>query len=166
MRIQDIFGSLSSRWVIFTLVTWLAVSAVTVLNAAFYYRTQFLREQVTQVQREIDILSKKKAVWEQHKVEVDMVDKRLSMILADLLSASKQSGVHLTETKVALLDEQKNYAALPIEVKIMGTFNQIGIFVNSIEKNPRFRILEINLSTKGTEAKAIVGKVVTEFIVL
>jgi Tfp pilus assembly protein PilO len=161
MRIQDIFGSLSSRWVIFTLVTWLAVSAVTVLNAAFYYRTQFLREQVTQVQREIDILSKKKAVWEQH-----MVDKRLSMILADLLSASKQSGVHLTETKVALLDEQKNYAALPIEVKIMGTFNQIGIFVNSIEKNPRFRILEINLSTKGTEAKAIVGKVVTEFIVL
>lgn len=166
MRIQNIPGSLTNRWILLTIVAWLIVFTIVCTNAFTYLDGKEANDQIKRMQREIESLNKKKRAIEQNTIELDLSDKKLSMILSDLLQACRKSGANLAETKVGLLTENMNYECLPITVTINGDYNNIGTFVNLMEKNLRFRILEVNLSTKETESRSIVSRILAEFIVL
>jgi Tfp pilus assembly protein PilO len=166
MRIQDIFGSLANRWIAVTIIVWVITLAIATSNGWFYFETKLLCAKIDHTKHEIEVLSEKKRLLNQERVELEIEDKKLSMILTDLLTACKKSGVYLGETKVAHATEHEDYASLPITISIKGSYNQIGKFLNLIEKTLRFKVLEVGLSTKETKSQTIVGKIFVEFMVL
>lgn len=166
MRIQNIVNHLTNRWVLFILITW----SILILTAGsvfvYYFKNVTLKNQKIQLNEEIKILSEKRDCIDTEKERFNLKDKKLSAILADLLSASKKSGARLGETGIAELIEHETYQAFPVTISIKGNYNQIGRFVNLIEKNLRFKILEVNLSIKETKGAGIISKIEAEFIIL
>lgn len=125
-----------------------------------------MKEQVEKLSNEITLLSAKKNQIESSMDELNMKDKKLSVILNDLLSASKKSGVLLGETSIAELNEEENFRSLPLSISVKGNYNQIGKFINLLEKNMCFRINEVKLSTKEKKVRGIVCTIKAEFISL
>ena len=125
-----------------------------------------MKEQVEKLSNEITLLSAKKNQIESSMDELNMKDKKLSVILNDLLSARKKSGVLLGETSIAELNEEENFRSLPLSISVRGNYNQIGKSINLLEKNMCFRINEVKLSTKEKKVRGIVCTIKAEFISL
>jgi len=166
MRIRNITDALASRWVILTIIIWVGTIMVFGFVLAYSSKNENLRNEQIELNQEIQILSEKKNYVEAGKKNFTLEDKKLSIILADLLSAGKQSGVALGEMQIAELTEHDNYRALPITISMKGDFNQIGKFVNLVEKNLQFQILDINVSTKETKGIGIICKIRAEFLII
>ena len=166
MRIQNIINSLANRWVIFTLITWVILAVVIIFVFTNNWKSETLRNQKIELSREIEMLSEKKDYIEAGKEKLNLEDKKLSVILSDLLSASKKSGASLGETQIAEVIEHDNYRSLPVTISIKGNYNQIGKFINLLEKNLQFQIMEVNLSTKETKGKGIICTIKAEFVII
>jgi Tfp pilus assembly protein PilO len=166
MRIQDFYSNITSRWVILTLVTWtvLILTAGSVL--LFCTKTESMKKQKEKLDYEITLLAAKKDRIESNMSELNSEDRKLSVILNDLLKASKKSGALLGETSIAEINEEENFKSLPLSISVKGNYNQIGKFINLLEKNVCFRIREIKLSTKQKKVKGIICTIKAEFISL
>ncbi len=166
MRIQNIIRSLTSRWFVFTYIMWLILLLSIFYCGMYGYKYINLKHQRIQLNNEIKMLVEKKEYVQAKKEGLNLDDVRLSAILSDLLSVSKKSGARLGETEVSTLIERDNYKAFPVTISIKGSYNQIGRFVNLVEKNLRFEVQEVNLSTKETKGIGIVCEIKAEFIIL
>ncbi len=166
MRIQNIVNALTSRWIIFTIITWSIVILAGGSVFTYHRNKAALKHQRIQLLSEIETLSKKRDNISAGKEQFNFEDRKLSAILSDLLSASKESGACLGETEIEELVRHDNYQLLPVTITVKGDYNQIGKFVNLLEKNVRFKILEVNQSTKETKGSGIVCKIKAEFITL
>ena len=166
MRIQDFYSNMRSRWISLTIATWLVIMLIAGTVLLLYSRTESMKKQNIQLNTEIALLKEKKERIESSMNELNMEDKKLSAILNDLLCASKKSGAMLGETSIAELNEEESFNSLPLNISIKGNYNQIGKFINLLEKNMCFRINEIKLSTKEKKIKGIVCTIKAEFISL
>ena len=166
MRIQDFYSNLTSRWILLTIASWLVLILVAVTILLLYTRTESMKKQKIQLNTEIAQLAEKKDRIEASMNELNMEDKKLSAILNDLLIASKKSGALLGETSIAELNKEENFSSLPLNISVKGNYNQIGKFINLLEKNMCFRINEIKLSIKEKKIKGIVCTIKAEFISL
>ena len=166
MQIQDFYRNITSRWILLTLVTWVVLILTASTNLLLYSRTESMKKQNTQLNTEIALLKEKKERIESSMNELNVEDKKLSATLNDLLSASKKSGVLLGETSIAELNEDEDFSFLPLNISVKGNYNQIGKFINLLEKNMCFRINEIKLSTKEKKVKGIICTIKAEFISL
>lgn len=166
MRIQTIAKIITSRWIIFSVIAWATLMAIAVSVIVSYLHGESLRAQKIELTKEIEILTIKKNCIENEIQELDLEDKKLSMILADLLSASTISGASLGETQIANVIENEQYRALPVTISIKGTYNQIGRFVNLLEKNLQFKIVDVHLSTKETKGAGIIGTIKADFVII
>jgi len=166
MHIQNIVKSLNHRWAIYTILAGLVFIVLSVTGIIYYSRTSDLEIQKLALKQEIETLKKKKIELEKAKKSLNVEDKKLSMILTELLSASKKSGVNLGETEVGDFNDKENFRVLPITISVKGDFNQIGRFVNILEKNPRFQTKGINLSTKETKGIGIIGQIHVDYVFL
>lgn len=166
MRIHNIYSTLTNTWVILAIVTWLILILTAGSVLTFYSKAEILKSYKNQLNRDIAVLAEKKDRIESSMSKLNLEDKKLSAILTDLLSASKKSGARLGETSIAELSEQDDYKLLPVTISVKGNYNQIGKFINLVEKNLRFNVIEVNLSTKQTKGAGIICKIKAEFIIL
>ena len=166
MRIQDFYSNLRSRWISLTIATWFVLILLAGTNFLLYSRIEAMKAQKIQLDTDIALLKEKKERIEFSMNELNLEDKKLSAILNDLLSASKKSGALLGETSIAELNKEESFNSLPLNISVKGNYNQIGKFINLLEKNMCFRINEIKLSTKEKKIKGIVCTIKAEFISL
>ena len=166
MRIQDLYSNITSCWVIFTIAIWLVLILTAGSVLLFYTRTESMKKQKEKLNYEIILLAAKKDRIELSMSELNLADKKLSVILNDLLKASKKSGALLGETSIAEINEEENFKSLPLNISVKGNYNQIGKFINLLEKNMSFRIREVKLSTKEKKTKGIICTIKAEFISL
>jgi Tfp pilus assembly protein PilO len=166
MRIQDLYRNITSRWVLLIFATWLVLILTAGTILLLYAGTGSMNRQKEQLNNEIALLSAKKDRVESSMNELNMEDKKLSAILSDLLSASKKSGALLGETSIAELSKEETFKSLPLNISVKGNYNQVGKFINILEKNMCFRINEIKLSTKEKKLKGIICTIKAEFISL
>lgn len=166
MRIHNIYSTLASPWVILSIVTWLILILIAGSVLTFYGKAETLKSYKNQLNLDIAVFGEKKDRIESSMSKLNLEDKKLSAILTDLLNASKKSGARLGETSIAELSEQDDYKSLPVTISVKGNYNQIGKFINLVEKNLRFNVIEVNLSTKQTKGAGIICKIKAEFIIL
>ncbi len=166
MRIQDIISSLGNRWIIYLIATWAAILIFAILIIYYLGQNQLQQYQKVELSQAIEMLKEKKKLLDEGKKQVNLEDAKLSMILSDILTASSKSNVSLGQTEIAEVISRENYSAQPIIITAKGDYNQIGTFVNLLEKNLRFQILDVQLSTKESKAEGIVCRIKVEFVII
>ena len=164
MRVQDIGRILTKRWQILTVLLWVLMIAAGLVVFAVWNRTARINQNILAIQAEIAELEIRQQMIEQNQSEVQFEDKQLSALLSDLFGACKASQTRLGETAVLDPKDGEGYESIPISVSVRGTYNQIGRFVNRLEKANRFRIKELNLSSKDHKGLGILGKLKAEYI--
>jgi Tfp pilus assembly protein PilO len=167
MRVRNIIDYLASRWVILTIISWAIIIVMASNVISFHSQNETLGNQKVELTREIEILTQKKDYIEAGREQFKFLkDKKLSIILSDLLSASNKSGAMLGETEIGELISHDNYQSLPITISVKGSYNQIGTFINLFENNLQFQISDINLSTKESKGSGIICRIKAEFIII
>jgi Tfp pilus assembly protein PilO len=164
MRFQDIYHTIKNPVVIKIAAMWGLVGAVGIFSAFLWIKAIIIQDEHISLKQQIEILTKKRSFLESDSIEMQVEDIRLTMILVDLLEARKQSNIHLMEASVSDEVLSETYARMPLTVTLRGTYNQIGMFVNALEKKPRFKIIEVNLSTKQKKRSGIIGEIKADFI--
>lgn len=167
MRFQNKLGPLKNTWTLITVFSWLvAVGFIYWAARAYFYNIE-LQEQIHQMDQEIETMKRNLDNLEKTKHILSTGDEKLSAILANLTAASQESKVSLGEISIGEELPRESYRVLPITVQIMGTYNQIGNFINIIDRgDQRFQFWDLRLSTKDTKGKGIICKMSGEFIVL
>jgi len=167
MRIQDKYRDLINIWIIFIIISLSIVIGITYVVISSYSHTIALKNQCKTLNKEIEGLEENRIKVEDSKKQLNLGDERLSTILAILTSASKRSKASLGEISISEEIEREDYKVLPITLAIKGNYNQIGRFINTIErKDIRFQFWEIELSTKETMGRGIICKIKGEFVIL
>lgn len=167
MRFQNKLGPLKNTWTLITILSWLVAAGSVYWAARSYFYNIELQEQIRQMDREIETMKRNLDNLEKTKHILSDDDERLSAILANLTAASQKSKVSLGEISIGEELPRESYRVLPITVQIMGTYDQIGRFMNIIDRgDQRFRFWDVMLSTKEAKGRGIIGKLTGEFILL
>jgi Tfp pilus assembly protein PilO len=166
MHVQIIAKSLKSNWTIFAILIGLAIIIVSITGIMYYEKDVDLNNQQAVLKQEIEILKITQTELETVKKYLKIEDKKLSLVLTELLSAAKKSGVNLGETEIGDIGDKDNFRVMPVMISVKGDFNQIGRFINILEKNPRFQTKEIDMSTKETKGIGIISRIRADYILL
>lgn len=167
MRIQNKLKSLINKWVILVAVSWLGIIILAINVLAVYSENQNLGNYCKSLANEIKRLEKNRAQLMMNKQMLGLEEERLSTILAGLTAASKRSKVSLGEISVREESEREGYKILPITLSVKGNYNQIGKFINIIEREEmRLQFWDVRLSTKETKGRGIICTMKGEFIIL
>ena len=167
MRIQIKLGTLINKWVTLVVVSWLVIIILAIVVLTSYFKNQSLSTHCKKLDNEIEMLKENRAQLAHDKQALDFGDERLSTVLASLTAASKKSKASLGEISVSEEVEREGYKVLPITLSIKGSYNQIGKFINIIEREEiRMQFWDVRLSTKETKGRGIVCTMRGEFIIL
>lgn len=167
MRIQDKYRDLINIWIIFIIISLSIVIGITCVAISSYSHSIALKNQCKTLNKEIERLEENRIQVQTSKKKFNLGDDKLSTILSTLTSASKKSKASLGEISISEEIERGDYKVLPITLAIKGNYNQIGRFINTIErKDIRFQFWEIELSTKETMGRGIICKIKGEFVIL
>lgn len=167
MRIQNKLETLINKWVILVVVSWLVIIILAIIVLTSYFKNQSFSTHCKKLDNEIEMLEKNRAQLTHDKQMLDLGDERLSTILASLTAASKKSKASLGEISVSEEVEREGYKVLPITLSIKGSYNQIGKFINIIEREEiRMQFWDVQLSTKETKGRGVICTMKGEFIIL
>ncbi len=167
MRVQDKFRALISPLTIFVLFIWL-ITCILLYNAfLIYIKNKTYIIQCQELQSKLNILQEKSKQLKNKEISFNLKDERLSAILSLLVSASKKSDAQIGEVNIGTEMENMDNKVLPLIIVVKGTYNQIGRFINNIEReDPRLQFNDIELSTKETNGLGIICKLKGYFIIL
>jgi Tfp pilus assembly protein PilO len=137
----------------------LLIAVQTITNNRAYH------SRINALNREITMLETRQKEIESKKMVLNITDEKLSLILAGLMKAGKKANLMLGEISIAEEKEREGYRVLPVTVVIKGNYNQIGRFINILEREEqRLQFQAIDLSTRETSGTAIIAKLKADFI--
>ena len=165
MRISDKLRIITKPWVIAVFLIWSASGFLSWFAAAGHIRNIAKEKECTKIRSEITRLTELKVKLTVHQAQFTIEDERISAILNGFMSAGKKTNIGIGEIKIGEESERDGYKSLPVTVTIHGDYNQIGHFINTIEREQgRYLIQGIELSTKETKGAGIIGKIIGEYI--
>ena len=89
-------------------------------------------------------------------------EKEIPEILKNITSLGKESNLEFTLFRPKAEEPQQFYAKVPIELTVLGSYHQTGIFFDKVSKLPRIiNVVDFNM----TRGKDIKGKGETEILV-
>jgi hypothetical protein len=166
MRVHLDLKNLTNRWIVLTIAVWSILALLAVVITMVVFKTSDLHSAEDLLERDIHSLTVARERIEQEKTRVGFDDKKISEILTELVTSSKRAGVRLGETELGDVESRGTHIVIPVTVSIKGNYNQIGMFVNILEHNLRFKIMEVSLSTKETKGSGILTKLHAEYVIL
>ncbi|OPX18416.1 hypothetical protein BXT86_01275 [candidate division WOR-3 bacterium 4484_100] len=164
MYLYDKFRDLIGHGVVNIAVPWFLIVILLYLAVFTCSHNRSLRLRIRRLKQEISELEKISSQVEVSRKVLSSPDERLSAILNTLNTAGKWAGIGLGEVGIGDELERDGYYVLPISLVIKGNYNQIGRFINWIERcDNRIQFTQIRLETK---AGRIVCELKGEFIIL
>jgi len=89
-------------------------------------------------------------------------EKEIPEILKNITSLGKESNLEFTLFRPKAEESQQFYAKVPIELTVLGSYHNTGIFFDKVSKLPRIiNVVDFNM----TRAKDIKGRVETEILI-
>lgn len=164
MRFQAVYHTVKNRWVIMIICLWTLIAAVAVSSLVLWVKSLAMQDEQITLAQYIEKLEKKKQFFENHPGNLQSDDVRLTAILTDLMEAREKSRIQLLETSISEEMTLETHTVISVTISVRGTYNQIGMFVNLLEKNQHFKVVDLNMSTKQKERSGIIGKINAEFI--
>jgi type IV pilus assembly protein PilO len=151
-------------------VVLIAILCIAILGLGYYFDTQHQRAELervaaqeTQLRRTFEDKQRKAANLEAYKEQLEEMRRTFGAMLRQLPSKTEIPGliVDISETGLASglqillfkpLPEQRQgfYAEKPIEIRVKGSFNEMGRFVSGVAALPRIVTLH-DISIKPTE---------------
>lgn len=167
MRIHDKLRALINPWFLFTISIWMVVLGMACAALAGYTKNLFYKSQMQELISQFNVLQVKNEQLRNSKFVLNIDDEHLSTILSILIKTSREAKVGLGEISIGTEIMYGGNNALPLTISIKGSYNQIGRFINYLEREDvRFQFTEIELSTKETQGLGIIGKIRGYFIIL
>lgn len=165
MRFPDQFRHLIKPGIIITAVIWVIAALLLITAVQAIATNRAYHNRITALNREITMLEARQKEINSQKQVLNITDEKLSLILASLMKAGKKTNLQLGEISIAEEKERDGYRVLPVTVVLKGNYNQIGRFINILEREePRMQFQAIDLSTHETSGTAIIAKIKADFI--
>lgn len=167
MRFPDQYKPLIRPTVLVAIVVWLV--AIVLFGTAGHRLIRHIGNQsrITALTSEIMAMAARQEALNIRKDSLKISDDRLSPLLAGLMRAGRKARLQLGEISIGEEKPRDGFRIIPLTLTMKGTYNQIGRFVNYVEREEiRLQFQAVDLAIDDKTGTGIIAKLKAEFISL